>query len=116
MVARTKLAVGALILLGATLLSPGSALAGSHVDVGIGFGIGAPVYGAPYYAPPPVYVTPPAYYAPPPVVISPPPPAYYPSSPTYYPPYYLPAPLVVTPPPPVVYYGARPVYGRPWWW
>jgi hypothetical protein len=109
---RVKLAVAAAILSGATVLSPWTAQAGSHVDVGIGFGIGAPVYSAPYYAPPPVYVTPPAYYGPPPVVISPPPPTYYAPPPTYY----APPPVVVSPPPPVVYYGARPVYGRPWWW
>jgi hypothetical protein len=53
MITHAKLVVAAAIISGATLLSSGSAQAGSHVDVGIGFGIGAPVDSAPYYAAPP---------------------------------------------------------------
>ncbi|MEX3935862.1 hypothetical protein AB4Y32_29405 [Paraburkholderia phymatum] len=55
----------------------------AHVDVGVTFGIPAPVYVEPppvvYQAPPPV-----VYQAPPPVVYEAPPPAVYAPAPIYY--------------------------------
>ena len=91
----------------ASVVLPIKAEAKSHTNVGIVFGFGAPVYAAPYYAPPPVYYAPPpiygapppAYYYPPAIVAPPPPPAYY--VPPGYPGYDVPRPA---------YYG-RPAYG-----
>ena len=53
-------------------IASGTAAARTNLDVGISFGIPAPVYYAPQpvYYPRPVYVAPPAYYAPPPVYYS----------------------------------------------
>jgi hypothetical protein len=51
-------------------IASGTAAARTNIDVGISFGIPAPVYVAPapvYYQPRPVYVAPPVYYAPAPV-------------------------------------------------
>jgi PXPV repeat (3 copies) len=78
----------AMLVVGAALAAlSGAAAARSHIDVGINFGIPAPVY----VAPAPVYYPPaPVVYAPPPV-------------------YYTPAPVYYAPAP--VYYG-RPYYGR----
>jgi hypothetical protein len=70
------------LLIGAGLIAlSGTAAARSNIDVGISFGVPAPVYYAPrppvaYYPAPPVYAAPaPVYYAPPAVYYGPP--AYY---------------------------------------
>jgi hypothetical protein len=85
----TLLAGAALMVL--PLLS-GTAAARSHVDVGISFGIPAPVYVVP---PAPVYYPAPVYRAPPPVYVAP--------APVYYgPPQYYEAPRYYAPP---RYYG-----------
>jgi hypothetical protein len=93
-----RLAVGVVLVLGASTLVAGKAEAKSHISVGIIFG--APVYEQPYYpapayyAPAPVYVAPPQmYYYPPPTVIETPPTVYYAPLPGYY---------------------ARPIYERRW--
>jgi hypothetical protein len=67
----TLLAGAALIVL--PTLS-GTAAARPHVDIGISFGIPAPVYVAPrpVYYPAPVYAAPPVYVAPAPVYYAPP--------------------------------------------
>jgi hypothetical protein len=70
-----------LIGTGLVVLS-GTAAARTNVDVGISFGVPAPVY---YYAPrpPAVYYPAPAYIAAPPVYIAPAP-VYYAPAPVYY--------------------------------
>ncbi|MGZ5093463.1 MAG: hypothetical protein ACXWCY_15660 [Burkholderiales bacterium] len=76
------------LLIGAGLVVlSGTAAARTNVDVGISFGVPAPVYYAP--RPPAVYYPAPAYVAAPPV-------------------YVAPAPVYYGPPP--VYYGPRVVY------
>ena len=74
------------LLAGAALVAvSGVAAARTNIDVGISFGIPAPVYVAP---PPPVV------YYPRPVYVAPPPPVYYAPAPVYYGPpvYYRPHP------------------------
>jgi hypothetical protein len=69
----TDMRKGIVTLLAAAGLAIASAPAAARVDVGIHFGIPAPVYVQPapiYYAPRPVYVPPPVYYAPAPVYYS----------------------------------------------
>jgi hypothetical protein len=74
----TKLIAGGALL----ALMSGTALAHSDIQLGLSFGIPAPVYVAPapsYYPPPRYYAAPPASYDPPP------PPAYYSApAPAYY--------------------------------
>ena len=64
---------GIVTVLAAAGLAIASGTAAARVDVGIHFGIPAPVYVQPapvYYAPRPVYVPPPVYYGPAPVYYS----------------------------------------------
>lgn len=96
--------VAALILAAAVSpLTAPKAEARTHFTVGVGIGLGSPVYAVPAYVPPPVY------YSPAPVYV-PPPPAYA----------YVPPAVVVEPP--VTYYTAPryyvppPVYTRPVYW
>ncbi|MGZ8265730.1 MAG: virulence factor [Burkholderiales bacterium] len=74
-----KIFVSLLLSLGLVTIS-GTAAARGNIDIGISFGIPAPVYIGPpavaYYQPRPVYAVPPVYYAPPPV--------YYAPAPVYY--------------------------------
>lgn len=84
-----RVALATAMLIGCVAVAP--AFAGSHVSLNVG--IGLPVVGPAYYAPPP-----PVYYAPPPPV------------------YYAPAPVVYGPPAPVYYgpaVGATVVVGHP---
>src|SRR3954470_21502091 len=69
----------AALLAGAALIGI-SGTAAARVDVGVTFGIPAPVY----VAPQPVYAPPPVYYAPRPVYVAPPAPGYYAPAPVYY--------------------------------
>ncbi len=72
MVKSVKITMAA--LLGAVALACGSLAPPAEARVFVGFG-----FGAPFYAPPPIYYGPPAVvYAPPPVVYAPPPIAYAP--------------------------------------
>ena len=103
----SKLALSGALAVGllCSTFAADKAEAKSHINVGIAFGFGAPVYAEPappvYYEPAPVYVPPPqpTYYYPPPVVVAPaPPPVYY--GPSYYPGYY---------------YAPRAYARRAWW-
>ena len=83
----------ATVLIGAGLAAlSGAAAARPNIDVGISFGIPAPVYVAP--RPPVAYYPAPAYVAPPPV-------------------YVAPAPVYYAPP---VYYGPSVVYRERGWY
>ena len=68
----TDMRKGIVTVLAAAGLAIASGTAAARVDVGIHFGIPAPVYvqPAPVYYPRPVYVAPPVYYAPAPVYYS----------------------------------------------
>ena len=86
----SKMLFPAALALACTL---GAGVAEARTDVQWSINIGLPVYGAPVYAPAPVYYAPaPVYYAPAPV-------------------YYAPAPQVVYPEPVVLYRRPVPAYG-----
>ena len=71
--------VASLLAAAGLVVLSGTAAARTNIDIGVTFGVPAPVYVAPrppvYYHPAPVYSAPPVYVAPAPVYYGPP--AYY---------------------------------------